>query len=101
MIVRIFKNSKYSAIKEELLQNAQFNPSDGSYNMIVRVNKTDYILKLQLSDDCKLIVWEAIEVTHRDDGENNYTMIVKDSVLSSLLHILLWQNVTVSGKNLE
>lgn len=67
-------------------------------HMVVRINKTDYILKLQPADNCKLIVWEAIEVTPDDDGENNYTIIVKDSVLSSLFHILLWQNVSVFGK---
>lgn len=98
MIVRIFKSSKYAAIKDELLQKAQFNPADGSYNITIQINNLDYILKIQPADNRKLIIWEAIEVTH-DNTENSYKIIVKDSVLSSLFHILLWQNVSVFGKN--
>ncbi len=101
MVTRKFKETNYATVKEKLCSDAQFNSFDGSYDIILKINKRDYILKVKFSDDCKVLIWSATEVTHNDDGENTYTIITCNNILLSLLNILLWQKSVISDKNAE
>lgn len=98
MVTKKFKQTNYAAVKESLCSDAQFNSFDGSYDIILKVNKRDYILKIKFSDDCKVLIWSATEATHTDDGESTYTIITRNNILLSLLNILLWQKSLISDK---
>lgn len=93
MTTRKLKYQRYQMLKKDLEENAKYNPSDECYNITINIDKTDYILKLQLVEENRILLWNVLEidVSCEEKDESSYRLITNEKVLSSMIDILLWQ----------
>ena len=92
MIVRQLKADKYKYFQDQLIERAQQNPSEASFNVTVKVDTKEYILKIQPDNKNKIVALQAL-VVERDEYGHLHTLITDNKILSSLLELLIWQGV--------
>lgn len=92
MIVRKLKTEKFNYIKNQLIAKAQQNPLDASFNVTIKVDGKEYILKIQPERSYGLVVLQALRVD-RDEYGHLHTLITDNKILSALLELLIWQGV--------
>ena len=93
MIVRQLKADKYEYLQNRLIQKAQQNPFNASFNVTMKVNSKEYILKIQPETKHRLVALQALEVERDDECGLLHTLITDNKILSSLLELLIWQDV--------
>lgn len=92
MLVRKLEKEEYKDFKKQLIEKAQQNPMDASYNVTVKVDGMEYVLKVQPGGKHRMVALQALLV-ERGEHRQNFTLITKNRVLSALLELLLWQGV--------
>lgn len=92
MIVRQLKADKYKYFQDQLIERAQQNPFEASFNVTVKVDTKEYILKIQPDNKNKIVALQAL-VVERDEYGHLHTLITDNKILSSLLELLIWQGV--------
>lgn len=92
MIVRQLKADRYEYLQNQLIARAQQNPFEASFNVTVKVDKKEYILKIQPDNRHKMVALQAL-VVDRDEQGHLHTLITDNKILSSLLELLIWQGV--------
>jgi len=90
MTTRKHKRSKLKEIRTVLTKDAVYNQSDDTYTTKISINHKEYTMKFQFADIDRIIVWNAVETSRKNDGQ--YTVITDDTTLTAILDILLWQN---------
>jgi len=86
MVFKQLKELEYNHFV--VLLNKHKNGVDASFSVNVKVNDTEYIVKIQPAKKCKIYALQVLMV-HR----NKQFLITDNSVLLSLLNILLYQGV--------
>ena len=89
VIIRQLSKARFQAFELQLIRCAQQNPMDAGYNVTIKNDGKEYILKIQPESDCRLAVLQALEVERDDEYGQLHTLITNSSVLSSLLERLL------------
>lgn len=92
MIVRQLKAEKYERFQNQLIQKAQQNPLEASFNVTMKVDRKEYVLRIQPETKHKMVALQAL-VVDRDEYGHLHTLITDNKILSSLLELLLWQGV--------
>ena len=92
MIVRQLKAEKYERFQSQLIQKAQQNPLEASFNVTVKVDRKEYVLRIQPETKHKMVALQAL-VVDRDEYGHLHTLITDNKILSSLLELLIWQGV--------
>ena len=92
MIVRQLKAEKYERFQNQLIQKAQQNPLEASFNVTMKVDRKEYVLRIQPENKHKMVALQALEVD-RDEYGHLHTLITDNKILSSLLELLIWQGV--------
>ena len=92
MIVRQLKAEKYERFQNELIQKAQQNPLEASFNVTMKVDRKEYVLRIQPETKHKMVALQAL-VVDRDEYGHLHTLITDNKILSSLLELLIWQGV--------
>ncbi len=90
MIVRQLKAEKFEYFKNRLINKAQQNPLEASFNVTVKVERKEYVLRIQPENKHKLVVLQAL-VVERDELGQLHTLITDNKILSSLLELLILQ----------
>ena len=93
MIVRQLNAEKYEYFQNQLIQKAQQNPFEASFNVTIKVNRKEYILKIQPDDKYRLIALQVLEVERDNDFGHIHTLITNNKVISALLELVIWQGV--------
>lgn len=93
MIVRQLKPKKFDQFQAQLIQRAQQNPSEASFNVTVKVNRKEYILRIQPENKYKLVALQALEVDRAEGCGHLPRLITDNKILSSLLEFVIWQGV--------
>lgn len=93
MIVRQLKADRYEYLQSQLIKQAQQNPLEASFNVTVKVDKKEYVLKIQPETKHKMVVLQALEVERDDECGHLHMLITDNKILSSLLELLIWQGV--------
>lgn len=63
-----------------------------SFNVTVKVDRKEYVLKIQPDNKNKIVALQAL-VVDRDEYGHFHTPITDGKILSSLLELLIWQGV--------
>ena len=92
MIVRQLKAEKYERFQNQLIQKAQQNPLEASFNVTMKVDRKEYVLRIQPETKHKMVALQAL-VVDRDEYGHLHTIITDNKILSSLLELLIWQGV--------
>ena len=92
MIVRQLKAEKYERFQNQLIQKAQQNPLEASFNVTMKVDRKEYVLRIQPENKHKMVALQAL-VVDRDEYGHLHTLITDNKILSSLLELLIWQGV--------
>ena len=92
MIVRQLKAEKYERFQNQLIQKAQQNPLEASFNVTMKVDRKEYVLRVQPENKHKMVALQAL-VVDRDEYGHLHTLITDNKILSSLLELLIWQGV--------
>lgn len=92
MIVRQLKAEKYEHFQNQLIQKAQQNPLEASFNVTMKVDRKEYVLRIQPENKHKMVALQAL-VVDRDEYGHLHTLITDNKILSSLLELLIWQGV--------
>lgn len=92
MIVRQLKADKYADFQDQLVTRAQQNPFESSFNVTIKVDRREYVLKIQPGNKNKMVALQAL-IVERDEYGQLHTLITDNKVLSALLELLLWQGV--------
>lgn len=92
MIVRQLKAEKFDYFQNQLIERAQQNPLEASFNVTVKVDKKEYVLRIQPEAKHKMVALQAL-VVDRDEYGHLHTLITDNKILSSLLELLIWQGV--------
>ncbi len=92
MIVRQLKAEKYERFQNQLIQKAQQNPLEASFNVTMKVDRKEYVLRIQPETKHKMVALQAL-VVDRDEYGHLHTLITDNKILSSLLELLIWQGV--------
>lgn len=93
MIVRQLKPKIYERFQNQLIQKAQQNPLEASFNVTMKVDRKEYILRIQPETEHKMVVLQALEVDRDDECGHLHMLITDNKILSSLLELLIWQGV--------
>jgi hypothetical protein len=93
MIVRQLKTKEFEQFQSQLVQNAQQNPLEACFNVTVKVDNNEYVLKIQPENGYKLAVLQALEIDRSDGYGHLHMLITNNNILSSLLELLLWQGI--------
>ncbi len=93
MIVRQLKADKYERFRSQLIQKAHQNPLEASFNVTIKINRKEYILKIQPDNKHKLVALQALEVDRDDECGHIHTLIINNKIISALLELLIWQGV--------
>lgn len=92
MIVRQLKAEKFEYFQSQLIQKAQQNPLEASFNVTMKVDRKEYVLRVQPENKHKMVALQAL-VVDRDEYGHLHTLITDNKILSSLLELLIWQGV--------
>ena len=92
MIVRQLKAEKYERFQNQLIQKAQQNPLEASFNVTMKVDRKEDVLRIQPETKHKMVALQAL-VVDRDEYGHLHTLITDNKILSSLLELLIWQGV--------
>lgn len=92
MIIRQLKADKYERFQNQLIARAQQNPSEAGFDVTVKVDTKEYILKIQPDNRHTMVALQALMVD-RDEQGHLHTLITDNKILSSLLELLIWQGV--------
>lgn len=93
MIVRQLKAEKYERFQNQLIQKAQQNPLEASFNVTMKVDRKEYVLRIQPETKHRLVALQALEVDRDDECGHLHMLITDNNILSSLLELLIWQGV--------
>ncbi|MBU5450049.1 hypothetical protein [Acetivibrio sp. MSJd-27] len=92
MIIRQLKPNDFKFILKQLIEKAQQNPLDASFNVNMTVNSTEYCIKIQPEGCNKLAVLQAYQI-ERDEYGHLHELITDNNILSALLELLLRQRM--------
>ena len=92
MVFKQLKEHEYSHFTELLIESGRKDGLDASFSVTMKVNGGEYIVKIQPAKKCKIYALQALEVC-RDKHEIEMYLINDNSLLLSLLNILLYQGV--------
>lgn len=92
MVVRQLKAEKYEYFQNQLIKRAQQNPLEASFNVTMKVDKKEYVLRILPENKHKMVALQAL-VVDRDEYGHLHTLITDNKILSSLLELLIWQGV--------
>lgn len=92
MIMKELKYEEFEPLRQQLIKRAFQNPMEYNFNVDMTVDKIEYRLKVQPDNGYKIFLLQAFKVI-RDEHRQVYEPIVKKSVLTSLLELLVWQGV--------
>lgn len=93
MIVRQLKAEKYEYFQSQLIKTAQQNPLEASFNVTVKVDRKEYVLKIQPESKHKLVALQALAVDRDEECGHLHMLITDNKILSSLFELLIWQGV--------
>lgn len=93
MIIKQLSQEKFQYFEKQLIQKAQQAPFEASYNVTVKVNRKEYIIKIQPERKCKIVALQALEVERDEECGHLHMLITDNKILLSLLELLLWQGV--------
>ena len=93
MIIRQLKAEKYERLQNQIIQKAQQNPLEASFNVTMKVDRKDYVLKIQPETNHKMVGLQALEAERDDECGHLHMLITDNKILSSLLELLIWQGV--------
>ena len=93
MIVRQLKAEKYERFQSQLIKRAQQNPLEASFNVTMKVDRKEYVLRIQPESKHKMVALQAFEVDRDDECGHFHMLITDNKILSSLLELLIWQGV--------
>ena len=92
MIIRQLKQKQYEQLHNDLLRKAHTKPLEASYTVIMKINGTEYSLKIQPEPHCRMAVLQACRVC-RDEYSPDFELITNGNILLSLLELLIYQGV--------
>ena len=92
MIVRQLKAEKFEYFQSQLIKRAQQNPLEASFNVTMKVDQKEYVLRIQPETKHKMVALQAL-VVERDKYGHLHTLITDNNILLSLLELLIWQGV--------
>jgi len=95
MIFRQLKECEYNHFIKLLIQSGRKDGLDASFSITMKVNDGKYIIKIQPAKKCKIYALQALEVC-RNKHEIEMFLITDNSLLLSLLNILLYQGFSSS-----
>lgn len=93
MVIRQLEAKRFTYFQNQLIQQAQQNPLDASFNVTIIVNAREYILKVQLDTKCRVAALQAWEVERENNLGQAHTLITNNQILASLLNLLLLQGI--------
>ena len=93
MIVRQLKAEKFDYFQNQLIKRAQQNPLEASFNVTVKVDRKEYVLRIQPENKHRVVALKALEVDRDEECVHLHMLITDNKILSSLLELLIWQGV--------
>lgn len=93
MIVRQLKAEKFDYFQNQLIKRAQQNPLEASFNVTVKVDRKEYVLRIQPENKHRVVALQALEVDRDEECGHLHMLITDNKILSSLLELLIWQGV--------
>jgi len=93
MVIRQLEARKFARFYDQLINQAQQNPLDASFNVTITVNSKEYILKIQPDAHRRIVALQALEVYREENYGQSHMLITDNHILSSLLDFLLWQGI--------
>ena len=93
MIVRKLKAEKFARFQNQLIKKARQNPMDASFDVTIKVDSKEYVLKIQPENENRLVALQALEVERDGECGHLHMLITDNRILSSLLELLIRQGV--------
>jgi hypothetical protein len=94
MVIRQIKESRWEHVHRQIIAYGRAAPLSLQFDIDVRCNGLDYILKIQPEPDRKLIALQALGVyPDGETGEKDYHLIKHNGILSALLELVIYQGM--------
>ncbi len=91
MVIKEVDSEQYEFIYEMLVDKAQQDPLEACFNVTMKVNEAEYILRVQPEKHYKIAALQAILVEREE--EQFHTLITNNDVLLALINLLLYQGI--------
>ena len=93
MVIRQLKAQQYELLFEQLVQKAGQRPMEASFDVGIKVDNREYILKVQPESKYRMAALQALEVERDPECGHLHALITENVMLSSLLELLIWQGI--------
>ncbi|WP_101697912.1 hypothetical protein [Clostridium minihomine] len=93
MIIRQLSAEQYESLKKRLIQTGQSTPLLASYDVTMKVDGFEYLLKLQPCSKRKIAALQAVRI-QRFEKEQKQELITENLLLSCLLELFVFQAET-------
>ena len=93
MILRPLNEKQFEYFQNLLISNAMHEPLDADFHMPIRVNETEYMLRIQPCSKRKFAVLQALEVRWNAEKEISQILITDNKILLALFELLLFQGM--------
>ena len=92
MVIRQLKPKQFEYLHRDLLEKAHAEPLEAYYTVRMSVDNTEYTVRIQPEDNCRMAVLQAFRIDRSEEGPN-FELITRGNMLSSLLELLIYQGV--------
>lgn len=86
------KQVQYDAVCNALLKRGRPEPYSASFNVSMRIDEDEYLLRIQPERGNRLAILQAQRI-ERDRGEPRLVLLTRAALLASLLEILIEQTL--------
>ncbi|MEM5795439.1 MAG: hypothetical protein AAGU23_04105 [Bacillota bacterium] len=93
MVIRQLKERQFEYLHHSLMMKAHAEPLEASYTVKMTINGAEYAVKVQPERHNKVAVLQALRI-YREEYGPNFELITKETVLSSLLELLIYQGAS-------
>lgn len=93
MIIRQLKEEQFERLHNALMRKAHAEPLEASYTVNMTVNGAEYAVKVQPERHNRLAVLQALRICREEYGPS-FELITNGAILSSLLELLIYQEVS-------
>ena len=86
MIVRQLKAEKFDYFQNQLIKRAQQNPLEASFNVTVKVDRKEYVLRIQPENKHRVVALQALEVDRDEECGHLHMLITDNKILEEFYY---------------
>ena len=68
MTTKRYKKSQFRIIQHALTNDAVYNSATDTYNIKIKINQNEYVLRIQFADNDRILVWKAVEINKNTEN---------------------------------